>query len=300
MFDQFRSAYVEVEKTKLFVRCGGSGSPLLLLHGFPQTHLMWHRVAPALAEHFFVVCADLRGYGNSGTPSSQPDHFPYSKRAMAADMVQLMDALGFKRFAVAGHDRGARVAYRMALDHSQSIERLAVLDVVPTLDAFTHADARLALAFWPWSLLAQPEPLPERLIAADPQAVIDHALAHWGSSAGSFPPEVRQAYVEALRDPNAVHAICEEYRAAASIDVEMERADRQAGRGIACPVLVLWAKASGLDTWYADMEGPLGVWRQWANDVRGHAVVGGHFFAEENPQEVVEELRQFCASATTA
>ncbi|WP_349263321.1 alpha/beta hydrolase [Steroidobacter sp.] len=293
MFEQFRSAYVEVNETRLFVRSKGSGKPLLLLHGFPQTHLMWRRIAGVLAENFCVVCADLRGYGASDVVVSRPDHFPYSKRAMAADMVQLMSALGFERFAVAGHDRGARVAYRMALDHPKSIERLAVLDVVPTLDAFAHADARLALAFWPWSLLAQPAPLPERLIGADPEAVIDHALSAWGSSAGSFPPEVRQAYIDALRDPARVHAICEEYRAAASIDLEMDRADRQAEHRIACPVLVLWAKGSGLDTWYSQFGGPLGVWRQWANDVTGRSIAGGHFFPEENPAEAISALTRF-------
>jgi haloacetate dehalogenase len=294
MFEQFHSASMGVKDTAIFYRSGGSGRPLLLLHGFPQTHLMWHRIAPALAEHFLVVCADLRGYGASGAPPSQPDHSPYSKRAMAADMVQLMNALGFERFAVAGHDRGARVAYRMALDHPKSVERLAVLDVIPTLDAFDNADARLALAFWPWSLLAQPEPLPERLICADPQAVIDHALAHWGSAPDSFSREVREAYVDALRDPAKVHAICEEYRAAASIDLELDRADQQAGRRIECPLLILWAQGAGLDTWYGHLGGPSGVWRKWANDVSGRALAGGHFFPEENPAEVIAELTRFC------
>lgn len=297
MFEQFRSMDVDVAGTTVFARVKGSGRPLLLLHGFPQTNLMWHRVAPALTERFLVVCADLRGYGASGTPPSQPDHSSYSKRAMAADMVQLMGALGFERFAVAGHDRGARVAYRMALDHPRHVERLAVLDVVPTLDAFTHADARLALAFWPWSLLAQPEPLPERLIGADPRAVVEHALAQWGSSPESFPPEVREAYVEALRDPATVHAICEEYRAAASIDIEMERADRHAGTRIACPLLVLWAKGGGLDTWYEQVGGPLGIWGRWADDARGRAIAGGHFFAEENPAQTIDELSRFFAGS---
>ena len=300
MFEQFRSAYVDVKETRLFVRTKGCGQPLLLLHGFPQTHLMWHRIAPVLAEHYFVVCADLRGYGASSAVSSRPDHFPHSKRAMAADMVQLMSTLGFQRFAVAGHDRGARVAYRMALDHPSSVERLAVLDVIPTLDVFAHADARLALAFWPWSLLAQPEPLPERLIGADPQAVIDNALSGWGTSAGSFPPEIREAYIDALRDPAKVHAICEEYRAAASVDMEMDQADRQAKHRIACPVLVLWAEGSGLDTWYSHLGGPLGVWRQWANDVTGRSIAGGHFFAEENPTELAAELMRFFESSRSA
>lgn len=296
MLEGFDSAHIDVGDTTIFCRRKGAGRPLLLLHGFPQTHLMWHQIAPVLARDFHVVCADLRGYGSSGTPASTPDHFPYSKRALAADMVQLMRSLGFERFSVAGHDRGARVAYRMALDHPANIERLAVLDVIPTLDAFEHADSRLALAFWPWSLLAQPEPLPESLLSANPQAVIDDALSQWGSSPSSFPAEARQAYVDALRNPSSVHAICEEYRAAAGIDMEMDRADRQAGRRIACPMLVLWARGSGLDTWYPKLGGPLGIWRHWADDVSGHALAGGHFFPEANATETTSELQKFFAT----
>jgi len=179
MFEGFESATVETEDTAIFIRRGGSGAPLLLLHGFPETHVMWHRVALELAENFTVVCADLRGYGASGKPKSQPDHSPYSKRTMALDMVRMMQKLGFDRFGVAGHDRGARVAYRLALDHGKQVERLAVLDIIPTSDAFARADARFALGFWPWSLLAQPSPLPESLIAGAPQAVIDDALSGW-------------------------------------------------------------------------------------------------------------------------
>ena len=293
MFEGFDSDRMDVGDTTVVFQRKGAGRPLLLLHGFPQTHLMWHRVAPALARDFHVVCADLRGYGSSGTPASAPDHSPYSKRAMTADMVQLMRALGFERFSVAGHDRGARVAYRMALDHPANIERLAILDVIPTMDAFAHADARFALAFWPWSLLAQPEPLPECLLSASPEAVIDHALSEWGSSPSSFPGEVRQAYVDALRNPSSVHAICEEYRAAAGIDIEMDRADQRAGRRITCPLLVLWARGNGLDTWYTDVGGPLEIWRRWANDVTGRSLEGGHFFPEENATGTTTELRQF-------
>jgi haloacetate dehalogenase len=212
---------------------------------------------------------------------------------MALDMVRAMGARGFARFSVAGHDRGARVAYRMTLDHPDRVERVALLDVIPTSEAFRRADARLALAFWPWSLLAQPEPLPERLLTADPAAVVDDALANWGSDPRSFPPPVRNAYVEALRDPRAVHAICEEYRAAAGIDCAHDEEGRAAGRRIACPALVLWSEGSGLDTWYAEAGGPLGIWRAWAADVTGRAVAGGHFFPEHNPAETVTALRAF-------
>src|SRR5215475_4093816 len=186
MWSGFDASVVDVGATTIFMRRGGRGAPLLLLHGFPETHVMWHRVAPALAEEFTVICADLRGYGASGKPPSRPDHAPYAKRVMALDMIRLMDAEGFPRFSVAGHDRGGRVAYRMALDHPDRVERLAVLDIMPTGEAFRRVDSRLATAFWPWSLLAQPEPLPERLVSAAPDAVVDDALGGWGSPANAF------------------------------------------------------------------------------------------------------------------
>jgi haloacetate dehalogenase len=296
MFDGFETATVDVGETTIFIRRKGSGRPLLLLHGFPQTHLMWHRVAPALAEDFTVVCADLRGYGASGKPPSRPDHAPYAKRAMARDMVRVIEAQGFGRFAVAGHDRGARVAYRLALDHPDRVERLAVLDTIPTGEAFDRADARFALGFWPWSLLAQPAPLPERLIASDPQIVVDSALGGWGSDLTTFPAEVRNAYVDALRSPETIHAICEEYRAAATIDWTMDVEDRRNGHRIACPLLVLWAKDGALDTWYAEAGGPLGIWRAWATNVTGRAIAGGHFFPEQNAAETIAELRRFLAA----
>jgi haloacetate dehalogenase len=297
MFEGFVSSSVDVGDASIFSRRKGSGRPLLLLHGFPQTHLMWHRVAPLLAENFSVICADLRGYGSSSAPPSQPDHSPYSKRAMANDMIHLMKSFGFDRFCVAGHDRGARVAYRLGLDHPQHVEQVAILDVVPTIEAFDRADARFALAFWPWSLLAQPEPLPEQLIGGNPRAVVEHALSAWGSALASFPADVQAAYVDALRDPNKVHAICEEYRATATIDIEIERADRDAGRRMACPLLVLWAKGSGLDTWYETEGGPLAIWRSWAAAVDGRPISGGHFFAEENADEVAAELQRFFTRA---
>jgi haloacetate dehalogenase len=293
MFGGFVTAVVDVGETTIFIRRKGSGRPLLLLHGFPQTHLMWHRVAPALAEEFTVVCADLRGYGASGKPPSRPDHAPYAKGVMALDMVRMMAAQGFARFAVVGHDRGARVAYRMALDHPERIERLALLDIIPTGETFRRADARFALAFWPWSLLAQPAPLPERLLMADPEVVVDDVLGGWGSERASFPPQVRAAYIAALRDPATVHAICEEYRAAATLDLARDAEDRDAGRRIGCPVLVLWSAGSALDIWYEEAGGPLGIWGAWAADVTGRAIAGGHFFPEQNASETIAELRAF-------
>jgi haloacetate dehalogenase len=292
MFPGFETSVVDVGDTTIFIRRKGNGKPLLLLHGFPQTHIMWHRIAPTLADHFTVVCADLRGYGASGKPASTSDHATYSKSAMALDMVRLMELQGFPRFCVCGHDRGARVAYRMALDHVERIERIAVLDIVPTSEALARADRRL-LDFWPWSLLSQPAPLPERLIAGAPEAVVDDALGGWGSDRASFPPEVRAAYVEALRNPDAVHAICEEYRAAATIDFAKDRDDRSAQRRMTCPTLVLWSVGSALDAWYEDAGGPLGLWRDWAVDVAGRAISGGHFFPEQNAGETTAELRAF-------
>ena len=294
--DDFTTAEIQTGETSIFVRFYGSGPPILLLHGFPQTHLMWRSVAPLLAQHFAVVCADLRGYGRSGCPSSAPNHSPYAKRAMAQDMVTVMERLGFPRFAVAGHDRGGRVAYRMALDHPDRVERLAVLDVLPTETVWDHADARFALAFWPWSLLAQPEPLPERILAAAASAIIDDALGGWGSPSTVFPREVRAAYVQALRDPRHAHAICEEYRAAATIDVEHDRADKEASKQIECPMLHLWAENGPLDTFYAKDGGPLGIWRQWAPRARGQAMKGGHFFPEENPDDTAVLVKQFLSA----
>src|SRR5262245_1289641 len=293
MFETFTSANVDVGDTTIFIRRRGTGPPLLLLHGFPETHLMWHRVAPALAETFTVICADLRGYGASGTPPSTPDHAPYAKRALARDMVAMMEQQGFRQFFLAGHDRGGRVAYRLALDHEDRVERLALLDIIPTVDALDETDVVSALTFWPWSLLSQPDPLPERLIIGDPVAVVDDALSQWGSDAASFPAEVRAAYVRALGDPATVRAICEEYRAAVTIDAAIDRADRSTGRWIACPTLVLWSKGGGLDRWYAALGGPLGIWRRWARQVTGRAIAGGHFFPEQNPDDTIAALLAF-------
>ena len=291
--DDFGTAEVETGETTIFVRSSGSGRPILLLHGFPQTHLMWRGVAPLLARDFTVVCADLRGYGRSGCPVSTPDHAPYAKRAMARDMVAVMERLGFPRFSVAGHDRGGRVAYRMALDHPAHVDRLAVLDVLPTETVWARADARFARAYWPWSLLAQPALLPERLLEAAPDAVVDDALGGWGSPAAAFPADVRAAYVEALRDPAHVHAICEEYRAAATLDPAHDEADRRDGRRITCPLLALWSAGGPLGTWYVESGGPVALWRAWGDDVEGHPLDAGHFFPEEVPERTADALHRF-------
>lgn len=271
---------------------------MLLLHGFPQTHVMWRDIAPLLAADFSVICADLRGYGQSGCPVSDERHTPYSKRAMAAELVEVMGVLGHDRFAVVGHDRGGRVAYRMALDHPDVVTKLGVLDVIPTGALWDRADARLMLGFWPFSLLAQPAPLPERLVGVCPEAVVEDALTNWGSSPDAFSPEARAAYAKTLGDPERLHAICEEYRAAASIDREHDAADVSAGRRISCPLLALWSDKGGLNCWYEEEGGPLAIWRTMAGDVRGEPVPGGHFFPEEYPTSITEKLRAFLRSGT--
>ena len=232
------------------------------------------------------------------TKRSYPlDHAPFAKRAITKDMVAVMGRLGFGRFSVAGHDRGGRVAYRMALDHPGRVEKLAVLDVLPTETVWERADARLALAYWSWSLLAQPEPLPERVLAAVPEAVVDDGFGRMGLPFGRVPTEVRAAYVEALRDPGHAHAVCEEYRAAATINREHDRADRASSRCIGCPLLVLWSAKGALGAWYAEEGGPIALCRVWGGDVRGRALSAGHFFPEEAPERTAEALNRFFGAA---
>jgi haloacetate dehalogenase len=291
--NEFTATEIRTVESSIFLRSAGSGPPLLLLHGFPETHLMWRGVAPLLIDRFTVVCADLRGYGRSGCPTSSLDHAPYSKRAMARELVDVMRELGWRRFSVAGHDRGGRVAYRMALDHPDRIQRLAVLDVLPTGEAWDRADARLTQAFWPWSLLAQPAPLPETLLLGAPDAVVDNALSNWGSPISAFDSEVRAAYIKALSEAVHIHAICEEYRAAATCDWEHDAADRKAERRIKCPVLALWSGRGGLDAWYDSAGGPLAIWRAWADSVEGGPIDAGHFFPEEMPQQTATALASF-------
>jgi haloacetate dehalogenase len=291
--ENFTQAFIDTTEARIFTRSAGSGPPLLLLHGFPQTHSMWRQVAPALSRDFHVVCADLRGYGQSSCPPSDAEHTPYSKRAMALDMVSVMQSLGHRSFAIAGHDRGARVAYRLALDHPERVSRLAVLDIVPTESAWARANADFALAFWPWVLLAQDAPLPETLITSSAAAIVDHASSAWGTRPESFTAEDRAAYAAMLRDRQHAHAICEEYRAAATLDRQLDLADRAEGRKISCPLLSVWSRGGVLDSWYANEGGPLALWREIADDVQGSSIEGGHFFPEQNPQETVERLAGF-------
>ncbi|MFD6157278.1 alpha/beta fold hydrolase [Nocardia sp. NPDC060256] len=283
MFTGFDKFNFDVAGVQIRGVRGGTGRPLLLLHGFPQTHVMWHAVAPRLAEEFTIIASDLRGYGGSGKPPTTPDHMPYTKRAMADDQARLMTLLGYERFSVAGHDRGGRCAYRLALDHPQRVERLAVLDVVPTADALAGMNAQLAHSLWRWFFLAQPAPLPETLITADPEAF------YFGAHAEVFEPAALAAYRRAVSDPATVHAMCEDYRAMVGLDIEHDEADRVAGYRITAPLLTMWGTRSHLHRHYNVLD----VWRSWANDVRGQALDCGHFLPEECPVETAEGLAAF-------
>jgi haloacetate dehalogenase len=293
LFAGFEACELPASRGTVHAMVGGSGPPVLLLHGYPQSHLMWHAVAPLLADRHTVVASDLAGYGESFRPAPAPDHIPHSKRAMALDQVEAMAALGFDRFAVAGHDRGGRVGYRMALDHPARVARLAVLDIVPTGEAWRRADGAFARGYWHWSFLAQPAPLPERLIGGNPQAYFDlHVRAGMGLGAepDRYPAEVMDAYRRMLDDPGAVEATCEDYRAGASVDVAHDDADREAGREIGCPVLALWAARGALPRFYRDV---LQVWRPWAPDLGGEALDATHFLAEDRPEETAARLLAF-------
>jgi haloacetate dehalogenase len=295
-FPGFEPRDIPTSRGPVHAMVGGSGPPLLLLHGYPQSHLMWHAAAPLLAERYTVVATDLAGYGASLRPTPAPGHAPHGKRAMALDQVEAMAAVGFDRFAVVGHDRGGRVAYRMALDHPGTVERLAVLDIVPTGEVWGRADRTFAVGYWHWGFLARPAPLPERLIAGDPQAFFDLAVCAGmglGREPDRYPADVLEAYRRQLDDPGAVEAMCEDYRAGASVDVELDDADRDARNQIACPVLVLWGANGALPHFYPDV---LEVWRPWAPDIRGKALDASHFLAEDRPEETAAELLAFLAA----
>ncbi len=287
MFEGFERIQIETRGATINAVRGGEGPPVLLLHGYPQTLAMWHLIAPRLTASFTVVATDLRGYGDSSKPEGGEEHAGYSKRAMAADQVEVMRTLGFGSFAVLGHDRGGRVAHRMALDHPQSVTRLAVLDIVPTRHVFETADKELAMAYYHWFFLSQPYDLPERLIGADPDYYLRKKLGGWGTGFDSFASEAYAEYERCFRDPRTIHASCEDYRAAATIDLEHDGADRD--RKVGCPLLALWGEQGVVERLY-DV---LGVWRGYASDVRGRALPCGHYLAEERPEETAEELVTF-------
>lgn len=287
MFDGFTSARVETAGAVINLRRGGKGPPLLLLHGYPETHAMWHKVAPALAERFTIICPDLRGYGDSSKPPGGSDHYGYSKRAMAADQIEVMEKLGFRRFQVVGHDRGARVVHRMCLDHPERVERAAVLDIIPTADVFARTDKALATYYYHWFFLIQPFDLPERLIGGAADYFLERSLRSWSRKEGVFAEEVVAEYRRCFRDPATIHATCEDYRAGASIDLEHDAAD--AGKKVTCPVLVLWG-ANGV---VGRLYDPIAIWREKATDVQGQALPCGHFLPEEAPAETLAALGSF-------
>ncbi|MEL6572772.1 MAG: alpha/beta hydrolase [Pseudomonadota bacterium] len=284
MFTNFETFDRDIAGVTIHGVTGGSGPPLLLLHGYPQTHVMWHKVAPELAKHFTLVIADLRGYGDSSKPPSDDTHAPYAKRAMALDMVGLMAGFGYDRYAVLAHDRGARVAHRMAVDHPDVIEKMVLLDIAPTREMYAKTTAEFATLYWHWFWLIQPAPFPETQINAHPLFYLQKKLGSWGAS-GPFAPEAMAAYHTAIQNPETVHAMCEDYRAAATVDMEHD----DEGGVIRCPIHVLWG-ANGVIEKCFDC---LGLWRQRAEVVSGRALPGGHYLAEELPDLVAGETLGF-------
>lgn len=279
---------------EIFARIGGSGPPLLLVHGFPQTHAMWHRMAPALMQRFTCVMPDLRGYGYSSCPANDGANEAYSKREMAKDLLGLMRSLGHERFAVVGHDRGARVGYRMALDTPEAVRCLTVLDIVPTYAMWHDFTVKLAMKTYHWLFLAQPKPLPEMLIEPNPVGYLDYTIASWSKTKdlSAFSDEALAEYRLHYATPEHIHATCNDYRAGATYDLRADEADRAAGRRITCPTLALWGTA-GIPS---ETDGPLETWRQWCGDVQGHGIDSGHFLPEENPSATLEALLPFLMS----
>jgi haloacetate dehalogenase len=291
LYPGFAQRRIATPGADIFLRTGGTGPPLLLLHGYPQSHACWHKIAPELARHCTLVLPDLRGYGASSAPPGDARHTTYSKRTMAADALAVMRSLGYGRFAVGGHDRGGRVAYRLALDHPDMVTALVALDILPTAEVWRGITAERAIASYHWAFLAQPQPLPETLIAADPVFYAEHTLESWAGprDLSPFSPAALAQYRALLQDPARVHAVCEDYRAGATVDRQYDEADRAAGRKVQCPTLVLWGSnyvgRGGTD--------PLEVWRGWCADLTGREIASGHFLAEENPQQTLAALLPF-------
>ena len=291
LFPGYDSKWINTTSGRIFARVGGKGPPLLLLHGFPSTHVMWHKVAPQLHDRFTLIIADLPGYGWSDMPETDKDHTPHTKRAMAEALIEAMESLGYVHFALAGHDRGGRVAYRLALDHPGRLSRLAVLDILPTYNYWERLNRLYALTIYHWMFLAQPHPLPETLISGSPDFFLKFKMASQtkAKTLAAIDPRALEHYLAPIRDPSRVHAMCEDYRAGAYADYEIDKADFDAGRKITIPVLALWGDA-GIATAAAT---PLDTWKLWATDLRGFQVDSGHFLTEENPGVTGRLLREF-------
>ncbi|MBZ2209656.1 alpha/beta fold hydrolase [Massilia soli] len=284
---------VEVEPgVQIHTVIGGSGPPLLLLHGHPQTHVIWHKVVPSLCERFTVVACDLRGYGDSSRPRGDAAHGNYSKRTMAADVLAVMRSLGFTRFLVMAHDRGARVAHRLGADHPEAVQRMVLLDIAPTLAMYGKTTEAFARAYWHWFFLIQPSPLPERLIEADPAAYIRDVMGSRSAGLAPFDPRALHEYQRCLALPGAAHGLCEDYRAAASIDLEHDRADLAQGRRLAMPLLVLWGAQGVVERCFA----PLAEWRLVAEHVDGEPLPCGHYIPEEAPDILLARALPFLAA----
>ncbi|HEX6120738.1 MAG TPA: alpha/beta hydrolase [Dongiaceae bacterium] len=289
LFPGFEQRRVAVDLLTFNLRLGGTGRPLLLLHGYPQTHTVWHKVAPELARHFTVICPDLKGYGDSAAPAPSPDSSNYSKRVMGEEMLGLMQALGHPRFALVGHDRGARIGYRLALDHPEAVTRLGILDILPTSDYWDLADRRFAVNTFHWGFLARGGGLPERLIGNDPDFFQDYLMRLWAGDYSALDPEALAEYRRCFRKPENIAASCADYRAGYTIDDALDRADIAAGRKIACPVLVL----SGDQYLSTGENKAVDIWKRWASEVQGAVIQSGHFVAEEKPGEVLAALLPF-------
>ena len=297
LFPGFEQHSVDVgDGVQIAATVGGSGPPLLLLHGHPQTRAIWHRVAPVLAQRHTLVAADLRGYGDSSKPAGASDHGNYAKRVMAQDQLTLMRRLGFDRFAVLAHDRGARVAHRLALDHADAVTRLVVLDIAPTLAMYEQTGEAFARAYWHWFFLIQPAPLPERLIEADPAAYLRDVMGRRSAGLAPFDPRALAEYLRCIALPGAAHGVCEDYRAAAGIDLVHDRADREAGRLLQTPLLALWGEEGVVHRCFK----PLDEWRRVARDVRGEALPCGHYIAEEAPEALLARVQPFLADEALA
>lgn len=290
MFANFDVTKIDTPEARINLVKAGSGPALLMLHGYPQTHVMWHKIAPRLAENFTVVAPDLRGYGDSSKPEGEPDHRNYSKRAIAQDQVEVMSKLGYEEFYVAGHDRGARVAHRMALDHPNRVKKLALLDIAPTHKMYATTDRDFATAYYHWFFLIQPDGLPETLIGANPEYYLRTCLERWSQDFSAFVPEALAEYIRCFSDRAAIHATCEDYRAAATIDLEHDTLDME--KKILCPVLALWGGKGIIECKYDVLE----TWRDRAIDVRGKAINCGHFLPEEAPEETYLALSEFLAT----
>lgn len=296
MFEGFETRRIKTSETEIHVRVAGKGAPVLLIHGFPQTGACWHRMAPELARDFAVVVPDMRGYGESGKPAPTPQHEAHTKRAMARDLVEVMAALGHERFAVVGHDRGARTGYRICLDHPERVTHFCSLDVVPTIAMWEQIDRTRAVGGFHWAFLAQPAPFPERMIGRDPDYFYESLMRKWAAPGFAFDPAAMAEYLAAMRQPATIEATCEDYRAGATTDVEHDAADRAAGRKIACPMLFLYGDIRGFGGPKGKND-PLDVWRSWcAADVVGGPVACGHFLPEEAPEEVLSRLVPFLNS----